>query len=77
MSFAQPNLPALIREIENLARSIEGKCEGVTNRVNWTTQRIIVTYSQRWPIETFYQDGKERLGLDEYRTRDAEAIQKH
>jgi len=30
-----------------------------------------------WPIETFYQDGKEHLGLDEYRMRNAEAIQKH
>jgi SRSO17 transposase len=49
----------------------------VTNRADWTAQRIIVTYLQRWPIETFYQDGKEHLGLDEYRMRDAEAIQKH
>jgi len=49
----------------------------VTNRVDWTAQRIIATYLQRWPIETFYQDGKEHLGLDEYRMRDAEAIQKH
>jgi DDE superfamily endonuclease len=49
----------------------------VTNRVDWTAQRIIATYLQRWPIETFYQDGKEQLGLNEYRMRDAEAIQKH
>jgi hypothetical protein len=28
-------------------------------------------------IETFYQDGKGHLGLDEYRMRNAEAIQKH
>jgi hypothetical protein len=32
---------------------------------------------QRWPIETFYQDGKTSLGLDEYRMRSAEAIGKH
>jgi SRSO17 transposase len=49
----------------------------VTNRVDWTAQRMIATYLQRWPIETFYQDGKGQLGLDEYRMRDAEAIQKH
>jgi hypothetical protein len=49
----------------------------VTNRVDWIAQRIITTYLQRWPIETFYQDGKEHLGLDEYRMRDAEAIRKH
>ncbi len=49
----------------------------VTNRVAWTAQRIMATYLQRWPIETFYQDGKEHLGLDKYRMRNAEAIQKH
>ncbi len=49
----------------------------VTNRVDWSAQRIIALYVQRWPIETFYQDGKTHLGLDEYRMRNAEAIGKH
>ena len=49
----------------------------VSNRVDWHAQRIITLYLQRWPIETFYQDGKGQLGLDEYRMRNAEAIQKH
>jgi SRSO17 transposase len=49
----------------------------VTNRVDWNAQRIISTYLLRWPIETFYQDGKENLGLDEYLMRNAEAIEKH
>jgi SRSO17 transposase len=49
----------------------------VTNRADWSAQRIITLYLQRWPIETFYQDGKGHLGLDEYRMRNAEAIQKH
>jgi DDE superfamily endonuclease len=49
----------------------------VTNRVDWSAQRILTLYLQRWPIETFYQDGKTHLGLDEYRMRNAEAIQKH
>ena len=49
----------------------------VSNRVDWDAQRIITLYLQRWPIETFYQDGKTHLGLDEYRMRSAEAIQKH
>ncbi len=35
------------------------------------------SYLQRWPIETFYQDSKGHLGLDKYRIRSAEAIQKH
>jgi hypothetical protein len=49
----------------------------VTNRVDGSAQRIIALYLQRWPIETFSQDGKTHLGLDEYRMRSAEAIQKH
>ena len=49
----------------------------VSNRADWSAQRIIALYLQRWPIETFYQDGKTSLGLDEYRMRSAEAIQKH
>jgi len=49
----------------------------VTNRVDWSAYRILSTYLQRWPIETFSQDGKQLLGFDEYRMRNAKAIQKH
>jgi len=49
----------------------------VTNGLDWEAKRIIATYLLRWPIETFYQDGKEHLGFDEYLMRDAEAIGKH
>ena len=49
----------------------------VSNRVDWTAQRIITLYLQRWPIETFYQDSKGHLGLDTYRMRSTEAIGKH
>jgi Transposase DDE domain. len=49
----------------------------VTNRVDWSAQRSIALYLQRWPIETLYQDGKGHLGLDTYRMRNAEAIEKH
>jgi SRSO17 transposase len=49
----------------------------VTNRTDWIAQQIVATYCQRWPIETFYQDGKGHLGLDAYRMRSAEAIYKH
>jgi hypothetical protein len=31
----------------------------VSNRVDWHAQRILTLYVQRWPIETFYQDGKD------------------
>lgn len=48
----------------------------VTNRVDWGAPKILATYLLRWPVETFYQDGKTYLGLDEYRMRGAEAIGK-
>jgi hypothetical protein len=49
----------------------------VTNHLSWSAQKIIATYLLRWPIETFYQDIKQHLGLDDYRMRDMKAIQKH
>lgn len=49
----------------------------VSNKTNLTAKQIIGLYLQRWPIETFYQDGKGHLGLDGYRMRTIEAIKKH
>ena len=49
----------------------------VTNRTDWTAKKMLEKYLQRWPIETFYWDGKQNLGLDEYRMRTFEAIQAH
>lgn len=49
----------------------------VSNRTDWNAQKLLHIYLQRWPIETFYQDTKQHLGLDQYRMRSAEAIQKH
>jgi hypothetical protein len=49
----------------------------VTNRRDWTAKKILQRYLQRWPIETFYQDGKGHLGLAAYRMRSTEAIKKH
>jgi SRSO17 transposase len=49
----------------------------VSNRTDGSAKKIVVTYLQRWPIETFYQDSKQQLGLDAYRMRTSEAIKKH
>ena len=49
----------------------------VTNHLSWNAKKIIETYLLRWPIETFYQDAKQQLGLNQYRMRTAKAIQKH
>jgi hypothetical protein len=37
----------------------------VSNRLEWSAQPLITTYLLRWPVETFYQDGKSSLGLNE------------
>lgn len=49
----------------------------VSNRTDWSAKKVIESYLQRWPIETFYQDSKGHLGLDEYRMRKSQAIKKH
>ena len=57
---------------------LQGTCAVlVTNRLSWNAKKIIETYLLRWPIETFYQEAKQQLGLNKYRMRSAEAIQKH
>ncbi len=53
----------------------------VTNRADCNAKRILSTYLLRWPrpvgTRTFYQDGKQLLGLDEYCMQTAQAFQKH
>ena len=49
----------------------------LSNRTDWSAHKILASYLQRWPIETFYQDSKGHLGLNQYRMRTAKAIQKH
>ena len=49
----------------------------VTNRPDWSAAKIISLYSQRWPTETFDQDGQGHLGFNAYRMRSAEAIGQH
>jgi len=57
---------------------LEGTCAIlITNHLSWSAKKIIETYLLRWPIETFYQDAKQQLGLNDYRMRKSNAIQKH
>jgi len=37
----------------------------MSNRTDWSAKKILETYLQRWPLETFYQDRTGHLGLDE------------
>lgn len=49
----------------------------ISNRTDWSAKKILLKYLKRWPIETFYRDGKQLLGLDAYRTRSFSAIDAH
>lgn len=49
----------------------------VTNRTDWSAQQVLRKYLCRWPVETFYRDSKQLLGLEDYRVRSLEAMQAH
>jgi SRSO17 transposase len=49
----------------------------VTNRTDWSAKQTLSMYLKRWTIETFYRDGKQLLGLDQYRVRSDSAMQSH
>ena len=49
----------------------------LTNRKDWEPKRILTTYSDRWPTETFNQDAKTHLGFEDYQLRSLHAIRRH
>jgi len=49
----------------------------VTNRKEWSAVKILSTYAQRWPIETFYRDAKQHLGLENCELRLLKGIRRH
>jgi SRSO17 transposase len=49
----------------------------VTNRTDWSAKQTLSMYLKRWTIETFYRDGKQLLGLNQYRVRSDSAMQSH
>ena len=48
-----------------------------TNRTDWEAKRILTTYLDRWPTETFYEDVKGNLGFEAYQLRHFHAIRRH
>lgn len=48
-----------------------------TNRKDWEAKRILTTYLDRWPTETFNEDVKGNLGFEEYQLRRWQAIKRH
>jgi hypothetical protein len=48
-----------------------------TNRQDWQPKRILTTYLDRWPTETFNEDSKGNLGFEDYQLRHLRAIKRH
>ncbi len=48
-----------------------------TNRKDWEPKRILTTYLDRWPTETFNEDVKGNLGFEDYQLRGLRAIRRH
>jgi hypothetical protein len=48
-----------------------------TNRTDWEAKRILTTYLDRWPTETFNEDVKGHLGFEAYQLRHVQAIRRH
>lgn len=42
-----------------------------------STQEILDTYTKRWPIELFFRQSKQKLGLDKYQLRSKQGIQRY
>jgi len=49
----------------------------VSNRLDWDERKIIGIYQGRWSIETFYEDSKQNLGLEDYEMRKLRGITRH
>lgn len=48
-----------------------------TNRKDWEAKRILSTYLDRWPTETFNEDAKGHLGFEDYQLRKLRGIMRH
>jgi SRSO17 transposase len=47
------------------------------NRKDWEAKRLLMTYLDRWPTETFNEDVKECLGFEDYQLRQWRGIKRH
>ncbi len=48
-----------------------------TNRKDWEPHRVLLTYCDRWPTETFNEDVKGHLGFEDYQLRPLLGIRRH
>jgi len=48
-----------------------------SNRKDWEQTRILLTYGDRWPTETFNEDVKGHLGFEDYQLHKLRGIRRH
>lgn len=48
-----------------------------TNRKDWEPTKILTSFLYRWPTETFNEDAKQHLGLEDYQLRKIVGIKRH
>lgn len=49
----------------------------VTNDLGLSEKTVLKRYAKRWWIEVFFKEGKQLLGLGDYKSRDLEGIKRH
>ena len=49
----------------------------ISTNAGITTQEILDTYTKRWPIELFFRQSKNKLGLDKYQIRSQKGIERY
>jgi len=49
----------------------------ISNRKDWERTRILLTYHDRWPTETFNEDIKGDLGFEDYQLHKLRGIRRH
>lgn len=67
----------IVAAYENELKLSETPTFYATNRRDWEAKRILMTYFDRWPTETFNEDVKGCLGFEDYQLRRLWGIKRH
>jgi hypothetical protein len=75
-------LKCLGREVKVAVSYDNEKLEGdpkflITNKLRWERNRILRTYCLRHPVDAFYRDAKQHLGLEGCQLRTIESVHRH
>lgn len=71
------NAVVLISYPENAFHNPKALRAFVCMDVSLTTEEILEAYAERWPIELFFRQSKEKLALDKYQLRSSQGIRRY